>query len=83
MSFFIADQVRSGTTIAAHCAKVRDIIRTVTGLRDPRFPLGLPGRPVGCKVLCHPVCSEEEEIEAVLEFVKVSCQNIDMPVGEL
>ena len=65
-----SQQIRSGTSIAAHCAKVKDIIKTSLGVRDPRFPLGVSGWPPTAKVLCHPVCSEDEDIEAVLEFVK-------------
>ena len=26
------------------------------------------------RVLCHPICSEEEELEAVLEFVRIKGQ---------
>ena len=35
--------VGSGRSIAAHCAKVKDIIRTDNSGRDPRFPLGVLG----------------------------------------
>ena len=65
-----SQQIRSGTSVAAHCAKVKDIIKTSLAVKDPRFPLGVPGWPPSAKVLCHPVCSEDEDIEAVLEFVK-------------
>ena len=65
-----SQQIRSGTSIAAHCAKVKDIIKTSLSVKDPRFPLGVAGWPPTAKVLCHPVCSEDEDIEAVLEFVK-------------
>ena len=72
--------VGSGRSIAAHCAKVKDIIRTDNSGRDPRFPLGVLGfevsggrpPPQGSgRVLCHPICSDEEELEAVLEFVRM------------
>ena len=66
----LSQQIRSGTSVAAHCAKVKDIIKTSLAVKDPRFPLGVAGWPPTAKVLCHPVCSEDEEIEAVLEFVK-------------
>ena len=65
-----SQQIKSGTTVAAHCAKVKDIIKTSLSVRDPRFPHGVPGLPPTAKVLCHPVCSEDEDIEAILEFVK-------------
>ena len=66
----LTQKIKSGTTIAAHCAKVKDIIKSESPSADPRFPEGVPGHTSGVKVLCHPVCSGEEDIEAVLEFVK-------------
>jgi len=64
--------IGSGRSIAAHCAKVKDIIRTDNSGKDPRFPLGVLGYQGPGRVLCHPICSDEEELEAVLEFVRVS-----------
>ena len=81
-----SQQIRSGTSVAAHCAKVKDIIKTSLSVKDPRFPLGVPGWPPTARVLCHPVCSEDEDIEAVLEFVKDGKGNSfteeDIEVGE-
>lgn len=73
--------IKSGMTVAAHCAKVKDIIKTVNphyvsifinshmlinfSIKDPRFPLGVPGNDVNYRVLCHPICSEQEDIEVV------------------
>ena len=81
-----SQQIKSGATVAAHCAKVKDIIKTSLNVKDPRFPLGVPGWSPTAKVLCHPVCSEDEDIEAVLEFVKDGKGNNfteeDIEVGE-
>ena len=82
--------IRSGSTIATHCAKVKDIIKSSNCTQDPRFPLGVPGLTGSYRVLCHPICSDQvtftanqclahaqcgkyylqEDIEAVLEFIK-------------
>ena len=62
--------IKSGTTVAAHCAKVKDIIKTNTLDKDPRFPEGVPNASVPSRILCHPICSQGEEVEAVVEFIK-------------
>ena len=51
--------IRSGSTIATHCAKVKDIIKSSNCSQDPRFPLGVPGLTGSYRVLCHPICSDQ------------------------
>ena len=51
--------IRSGSTIATHCAKVKDIIKSSNCTQDPRFPLGVPGLTGSYRVLCHPICSDQ------------------------
>ena len=54
-----SQQIKSGTTVAAHCAKVKDIIKSSNCSQDPRFPLGVPGLTGSYRVLCHPICSDQ------------------------
>merc|ERR1740128_288600 len=70
-----SQKIRSGTTLAAHCAKVKDVLRVNTATQDPRFPKGVPDTKTPSKVLCYPVCSESEELEAVLELVRSKGNN--------
>ena len=65
-----SQQIRSGTTVAAHCAKVKDIIKSNNLKLDPRFPQGVPGHDASSRVLCFPICSDQEDIEVVLEFIR-------------
>ena len=66
-------QIGIGTTIAAYTAYTRNMSRVSLPTEDPNYPHGVGGQKdlVG-KVLCHPICSSDGELEAIIELIRTS-----------
>ena len=66
-------QIGVGSTIAAYTAYTRNMTRVSLPTEDTNYPNGVGGMKdaVG-KVLCHPICSSDGELEAIIELIRTS-----------
>ena len=66
-------QIGIGTTIAAYTAYTRNMTRVSLPTEDPNYPHGVGGlKDLAGKVLCHPICSSDGELEAIIELIRTS-----------
>ena len=66
-------QIGVGSTIAAYTAFTRNMTRVSLPTEDPNYPAGVGGmKDLAGKVLCHPICSSDGELEAIIELIRTS-----------
>ena len=66
-------QIGLGSTVAAYTAYTRQMTRVTVPSEDERYPGGVGGmKDLEGKVLCHPICSSDGELEAIMELVRTS-----------
>ena len=70
-------QIGPGTTVAAYCAHTRNMMRVSLPVSLPAeedmCPAGVPGmKGLAGKVLCHPICSSDGELEAIIELIRTT-----------
>ena len=66
-------QIGVGSTIAAYTAYTRNMTRASLPTEDTNYPSGVGGLKDGVgKVLCHPICSSDGELEAIIELIRTS-----------
>ena len=66
-------QIGVGTNIAAYTAYTRSMTRLSVPTDDPNYPNGVGGmKDLVGKVLCHPICSSDGELEAIIELIRTS-----------
>ena len=63
-----------GSTVAAYTAYTRNMIRvSLPAEIDNKYPSGVGGmKDMVGKVLCHPICSRDGELEAIVELIRTS-----------